>query len=138
MRPSGRQPDQLRDITIERQFTMHAEGSVLISCGNTRVLCNASVEERVPPFLRGSGKGWVTAEYSLLPRSTHTRVQREASRGKQGGRTLEIQRLIARSLRAVVDLEAIADHSINTFRYYTGFFDIAFQEVNLTETILIA
>lgn len=112
MRPSGRQPDQLRDITIERQFTMHAEGSVLISCGNTRVLCNASVEERVPPFLRGSGKGWVTAEYSLLPRSTHTRVQREASRGKQGGRTLEIQRLIARSLRAVVDLEAIADHSI--------------------------
>ncbi len=112
MRPSGRQPDELRAISIERNFTMHAEGSVLISCGNTRVLCNASVEERVPPFLRGSGKGWVTAEYSLLPRSTHTRVQREASRGKQGGRTLEIQRLIARSLRAVVDLEAIADHSI--------------------------
>lgn len=112
MRPSGRTADQLRAVQIESGFTQHAEGSVLISCGNTRVLCNASVESRVPPFLRNTGKGWVTAEYSLLPRSTHTRNQREASRGKQSGRTLEIQRLIGRSLRAAVDLNALQEHTI--------------------------
>jgi ribonuclease PH len=112
MRPSGRQPDELRTIQIERHFTMHAEGSVLISCGNTRVLCTASVEERVPPWLRGKGSGWVTAEYGMLPRSTGSRNMREAARGKQGGRTLEIQRLIGRSLRAVVDLEALGERSI--------------------------
>ncbi len=111
-RHDGRQTDELREVRIETGYTMHAEGSVLISCGNTKVLCNASVEDRLPPWLRGAKQGWVTAEYSLLPRSTHTRNQREASRGKQGGRTLEIQRLIARSLRAVVDLEAIVDQSI--------------------------
>ncbi len=112
MRPSGRQPDELRAVTIQRNFTVHAEGSVLISCGGTRVLCTASVEDRVPPFLRNSGKGWVTAEYGMLPRSTGTRNQREASRGKQGGRTLEIQRLIGRSLRAVVDLSALGERTI--------------------------
>ena len=112
MRPSGRTPDQLRPISITRNFTKHAEGSVLIEFGDTKVLCNASVEERVPGFLRGKNKGWVTAEYSMLPRSTHDRMQREAARGKQGGRTLEIQRLIGRSLRAVVDLEALGERSI--------------------------
>jgi len=112
MRPSGRAPDQLRSIQIERNFTMHAEGSVLISCGNTRVLCTASVEERVPPWLRGKGSGWVTAEYGMLPRATGSRNSREAARGKQGGRTLEIQRLIGRSLRAVIDLQALGEHSI--------------------------
>ena len=112
MRPSGRTPDQLRPITITRHFTKHAEGSVLIEFGDTKVLCNASVEDRVPGFLRGKNKGWVTAEYSMLPRSTHDRMQREASRGKQGGRTLEIQRLIGRSLRAVIDLEALGERSI--------------------------
>ncbi|MEN1726917.1 MAG: ribonuclease PH [Pseudomonadota bacterium] len=112
MRPSGRQPDQLRPLEIQRNFTMHAEGSVLISCGDTRVLCTASIEERVPPWLRGKGSGWVTAEYGMLPRSTGTRNSREAARGKQGGRTLEIQRLIGRSLRAVVDLEALGERSI--------------------------
>lgn len=112
MRPSGRQPDELRAIQIERHFTMHAEGSVLISCGNTRVLCTASVEERVPPWLRGKGSGWVTAEYGMLPRSTGSRNAREAARGKQGGRTLEIQRLIGRSLRAVIDLEALGERAI--------------------------
>src|SRR6056297_2231082 len=111
-RPSGRAADQLRDIIIERHFTKHAEGSVLISCGETKVLCTASVEERVPPWLRGKGQGWVTAEYGMLPRSTGTRNQREASRGKQGGRTLEIQRLIGRSLRAAIDLEAVGERSI--------------------------
>jgi ribonuclease PH len=111
-RPSGRAPDQLRPVVIERHFTKHAEGSVLISCGDTRVLCTASVEERVPPWLRGKGQGWVTAEYGMLPRSTGTRNQREAARGKQGGRTLEIQRLIGRSLRAVVDLDAVGERSI--------------------------
>lgn len=111
-RPSGRQADELRSVTIQRNYTMHAEGSVLICCGNTKVLCNATVEQRVPPWLRGSGQGWVTAEYSMLPRSTNSRMQREAARGKQGGRTLEIQRLIGRSLRAVVDLEALGEHSI--------------------------
>ena len=111
-RPSGRQPDELRSIEIIRNFTCHAEGSVLISCGNTQVLCTASVEDRVPPWLRGKGQGWVTAEYGMLPRSTGTRNMREATRGKQGGRTLEIQRLIGRSLRAVIDLEALSERTI--------------------------
>lgn len=113
MRPSGRKPDQLRPVSIERGFTMHAEGSVLIACGNTQVLCTASVEEKVPPFLRGKGQGWVTAEYGMLPRSTNTRMRREASAGKQGGRTLEIQRLIGRSLRAVVDRQALGERTIS-------------------------
>ena len=112
MRHSGRQIDELRKIVIKRNFTRHAEGSVLICCGDTQVLCNASVEERVPPFLRGQGKGWVTSEYGMLPRSTNSRMSREASKGKQGGRTLEIQRLIGRSLRAVVDREALGERSI--------------------------
>jgi len=111
-RPSGRAPDELRNIRIERQFTRHAEGSVLISFGDTRVLCTASVENRVPPFLRGKGEGWVTAEYGMLPRATHERSDREAARGKQGGRTLEIQRLIGRSLRACVDRRALGERSI--------------------------
>lgn len=112
IRPSGRQPDQLREIKIQRQFTQHAEGSVLISCGNTQVLCNASVETKVPPFLRGKGQGWVTAEYGMLPRATGTRSGREAARGKQSGRTQEIQRLIGRSLRAAVDLKKLGEHTI--------------------------
>ena len=111
-RPSGRAFDQLRDVRIERQFTKHAEGSVLISFGDTRVLCTASVENRVPGFLRGKGEGWVTAEYGMLPRSTNERMNREASSGKQGGRTLEIQRLIGRSLRACVDRRALGERSI--------------------------
>ncbi len=111
-RPSGRAPNQLRDIRIQRHFTQHAEGSVLVCAGNTQVLCTASVEERTPPWLRGKGQGWVTAEYGMLPRATGTRNAREAARGKQGGRTLEIQRLIGRSLRAVVDLEALGERSI--------------------------
>lgn len=111
-RPSLRENNQLRDIKITRNFTIHAEGSVLIECGNTKVLCNASVEDRVPGWLRGKGKGWVTAEYGMLPRSTNSRMRREASSGKQGGRTLEIQRLIARSLRAVVDLKALGERII--------------------------
>jgi ribonuclease PH len=106
-RPSGRAPDQLRPIVIERGYSRHAEGSVLIGFGDTRVLCTASVETRVPAWLRESGQGWVTAEYGMLPRATHTRGDREATRGKQGGRTLEIQRLIGRSLRAVLDLKAL-------------------------------
>ena len=112
MRPSGRQPNELREVTIRRQYTRHAEGSVLISCGETRVLCTASVENRVPPFLRGKGTGWITAEYGMLPRSTGSRMSREATRGRQGGRTLEIQRLIGRSLRAVVDREALGERTI--------------------------
>jgi ribonuclease PH len=112
MRPSGRAPDELRTTTIKRHFTHHAEGSVLISSGDTRVLCTASVEERVPPFLRGKAEGWVTAEYGMLPRSTGSRMAREAARGKQGGRTLEIQRLIGRSLRAVVDRAALGERTI--------------------------
>ena len=112
MRPSNRANNELRAVTIQRNYTMHAEGSVLISCGNTQVLCNASVEDRVPGWLRGKGQGWVTAEYGMLPRSTNSRMGREASRGKQGGRTLEIQRLIARSLRAVVDLKALGERVI--------------------------
>ncbi|MDB6063752.1 MAG: rph [Verrucomicrobiaceae bacterium] len=111
-RPSGRAPHQLRDISIIRHFTRHAEGSVLISFGETKVICTASVAEDVPRFLRGSGKGWVTAEYGMLPRSTGSRMDREAARGKQGGRTVEIQRLIGRSLRAAVDLTLLGEHSI--------------------------
>lgn len=112
-RPSGRQPDELRAVSIERHYTRHAEGSVLISFGDTRVLCNASVTEGVPRFLRGSGKGWLTAEYGMLPRSTGSRMDREATRGKQGGRTVEIQRLIGRSLRAALDLSTLGEFTIN-------------------------
>ena len=112
MRPSGRAPDEMRAITIETGYTKHAEGSCLISFGDTRVLCTASVEERNPPWLRGKGEGWVTGEYSMLPRATHTRGSREAARGKQSGRTQEIQRLIGRSLRAVVDLEKLGERQI--------------------------
>ncbi|WP_018230665.1 ribonuclease PH [Methyloversatilis universalis] len=111
-RPSGRRPDQARDLRITRNFTCHAEGSVLIEVGNTRVLCTASVEESLPPFLRGKGQGWVTAEYGMLPRSTHTRSAREAAKGKQSGRTQEIQRLIGRSLRSVTDLVALGERQI--------------------------
>ena len=111
-RHDGRQPNQLRQIKIERGFTRYAEGSVLICFGETRVLCNASVEEKVPPFMRGEGRGWVTAEYSMLPRATQTRSVREAARGKLGGRTMEIQRLIGRALRAVVDFEALGERTI--------------------------
>jgi ribonuclease PH len=111
-RPSRREPDQLRPIAIERGFTRHAEGSVLIAFGDTRVICTASVEEGVPGFLKGRGQGWVTAEYGMLPRSTHTRTDREAARGKQSGRTQEIQRLIGRSLRTVVDLEALGERTV--------------------------
>ena len=111
-RPSGRAPAQMRPVGITRGFTRHAEGSVLVSFGETRVLCTASVENRVPAFLRGKGEGWVTAEYGMLPRATHTRSDREASRGKQGGRTLEIQRLIGRSLRACVDRSALGERTI--------------------------
>ncbi len=111
-RPSGRAADQLRAVSIERRFTRHAEGSVLVSFGDTKVLCTASVENRVPPFLRGKGEGWITAEYGMLPRSTHTRSDREAARGKQGGRTLEIQRLIGRALRACVDRVALGERTI--------------------------
>ncbi|MBT8141133.1 MAG: ribonuclease PH [Gammaproteobacteria bacterium] len=112
LRPSGRAPDQIRKLDFQRAFTKHAPGSVLVSCGDTRVLCTASIEERVPPFLRGKGQGWLTAEYSMLPGSTHTRSGREAARGKQSGRTQEIQRLIGRSLRAVVDLQALGERTI--------------------------
>lgn len=112
MRPSGRAPDEMRSIDIQTGFTRHAEGSVLISFGDTRVLVTASVEEKVPPFLRGKGEGWVTAEYSMLPRATHTRGSREAAKGKQSGRTQEIQRLIGRSLRAVVDMKKLGERQI--------------------------
>ncbi|WP_295399419.1 ribonuclease PH [uncultured Thiocystis sp.] len=112
MRPSQRRPDELRPLRFTRGFTRHAEGSVLVECGDTRVLCTASVEARVPPFLKGQGKGWITAEYGMLPRATDQRTQREATKGKQGGRTLEIQRLIGRSLRAAVDLKALGERSI--------------------------
>jgi ribonuclease PH len=111
-RPSGRRPDELRAVRLQRGFTRHAEGSVLVEFGDTRVLCTASVEERVPPFLKDSGRGWVTAEYGMLPRSTNTRTDREAARGKQSGRTQEIQRLIGRALRAVTDLSALGSRSI--------------------------
>jgi len=112
MRPSGRAPDEMRIITMEPGFTVHAEGACLVSFGETRVLCTASVEEKIPPFLRGKGEGWVTAEYGMLPRATHTRGSREAAKGKQSGRTQEIQRLIGRSLRAVVDLKALGERQI--------------------------
>jgi ribonuclease PH len=112
MRPSGRAPDQMRQITIEPHFTRHAEGSVLIGFGDTRVLVTASIEERLPPWLRGKGEGWVTAEYGMLPRATHTRGNREAAKGKQSGRTQEIQRLIGRSLRAVTDLKLLGERQI--------------------------
>ena len=112
MRPSGRSPDQMRAIGIEPGFTKHAEGSCLISFGDTRVLVTASVEERVPPFMRGKGEGWVTAEYGMLPRATHTRGNREAAKGKQSGRTQEIQRLIGRSLRSVMDMKALGERQI--------------------------
>ena len=111
-RPSGRAPEQMRTVAIERGFTRHAEGSVLVRFGDTRVLCTASVENRAPGFLRGKGQGWVTAEYGMLPRATHTRGDREAARGKQGGRTLEIQRLIGRSLRACVDRAALGERTL--------------------------
>jgi len=112
MRPSGRAQDELRAVSIERHFTRHAEGSVLVCFGDTKVICTASVEDRVPPFLRGRGQGWVTAEYGMLPRATDERSGREAARGRQGGRTLEIQRLIGRSLRGVVDLAALGERTI--------------------------
>jgi ribonuclease PH len=112
MRPSGRAPDQMRAITIEPNFTRHAEGSVLVGFGDTKVLVTASIEERVPPFLRGKGEGWVTAEYGMLPRATHTRGNREAAKGKQSGRTQEIQRLIGRSLRSVVDMKLLGERQI--------------------------
>ena len=112
MRPNDRLADQIRPIKMTRHYTAYAEGSVLVEFGNTKVLCNATVEENVPRWLKGQGKGWVTAEYGMLPRSTHSRMRREAASGKQGGRTLEIQRLIARSLRAVVDLEAMGEMMI--------------------------
>src|SRR6202048_3107510 len=111
-RPSNRAPDELRPVTFTRRFTKHAEGSVLVQFGDTHVLCTASVEESVPSFLKGSGRGWVTAEYGMLPRATHTRSPREAAKGKQGGRTQEIQRLIGRSLRAVTDLKALGDRTV--------------------------
>ncbi len=113
MRPSGRSSGQIRPVTITRKFTTHAEGSVLIEFGDTKVICTASVAEGVPRFLKGQGKGWVTAEYGMLPRSTHTRMDREAARGKQSGRTLEISRLIARALRASVDLAALGENTIS-------------------------
>jgi ribonuclease PH len=112
MRPSGRQPDELRHIRLTRHFTKHAEGSVLVEFGDTKVICTATIEERVPRWLKGKGQGWVTAEYGMLPRSTGMRMGREAAQGRQGGRTMEIQRLIARSLRAVVDLEALGERII--------------------------
>ena len=111
-RPSGRRPEQPREVLIQRNFTRHAEGSVLVAFGDTRVICTASVEEGVPGFLRDRGQGWVTAEYGMLPRSTHTRTDREAARGKQSGRTQEIQRLIGRSLRAVTDLEKLGMRTV--------------------------
>ena len=111
-RPSGRAPDELRKLSFARAYTRHAEGSVLVGFGDTRVLCTASVEDGVPPFLRGQGQGWVTSEYGMLPRATHTRSAREAERGKQSGRTQEIQRLIGRSLRAVVDLKALGERTV--------------------------
>jgi ribonuclease PH len=113
VRANGRRPDELRTVRMQRHFTRHAEGSVLVEFGDTRVLCTASVEERVPPFLKDSGRGWVTAEYGMLPRATNTRTDREAARGKQSGRTQEIQRLIGRSLRAVVDLASLGQRTVH-------------------------
>ncbi len=113
MRPSGRAADELRPISITRNYTKHAEGSVLICCGDTKVICTATVEAKVPGFLRGKGQGWITAEYGMLPRSTGSRMRREASNGKQGGRTMEIQRLIGRALRAAIDLDKLGEHTIS-------------------------
>lgn len=112
MRPSGRQADEMRQVTLTKDFTCHAEGSVLVEFGNTKVICNATVEEKVPPFLKGQNQGWVTAEYGMLPRSTGSRMRREATAGKQGGRTVEIQRLIGRSLRAGINLEKLGERTI--------------------------
>ena len=112
LRPSGREVDQLREIRLTRRYTRHAEGSVLIECGETKVICTASIDEKVPPFLKGKGQGWLTAEYGMLPRSTGSRMDREAARGKQSGRTQEIQRLIGRSLRAILDLSKIGERTI--------------------------
>ena len=112
MRPSGRATDEMRPVTFTRNFTCHAEGSVLVEFGNTKVICTASIEENVPGWMRGKGKGWITAEYGMLPRSTHSRMGREAARGKQSGRTQEIQRLIGRSLRAIVDMEALGERQV--------------------------
>ncbi len=112
MRPSGRATDEMRQVKFTRNYTMHAEGSVLVEFGNTKVLCTATIDDRTPPWLRGKGQGWVTAEYGMLPRSTNSRMGREAARGKQGGRTMEIQRLIGRSLRAIVNLEALGERQI--------------------------
>lgn len=112
MRSNGRKNDEMREVKITKNYIIHPEGSVLIEFGNTKVICNATVEEKVPPFMRGSGSGWITAEYSLLPRSTHTRIQRESTKGKQAGRTMEIQRLIGRSLRAIIDLEKLGERQI--------------------------
>jgi ribonuclease PH len=112
MRPSGRAPDELRRIAFTRHFTRHAEGSVLVEYGDTKVICTATVENKVPPFLKGAGRGWVTAEYGMLPRSSGNRIKREAAQGRQGGRTVEIQRLIGRSLRAAVDLRALGEHTV--------------------------
>jgi ribonuclease PH len=111
-RPSGRAAHELRSVSLTRHYTRHAEGSVLVEFGDTRVLCTASIDDKVPPFLRGQGKGWLTAEYGMLPRSTHTRMDREAAKGKQSGRTQEIQRLIGRSLRAAFDLEAFGERTL--------------------------
>lgn len=113
MRPSQRQPDELRTVRITRRYTKHAEGAVLIECGDTKVICTASIENKVPGFLKGKNQGWLTAEYGMLPRATHTRIDREAARGKQTGRTQEIQRLIGRSLRAVVDLAKLGERTIH-------------------------
>jgi len=112
MRPSGRAADEMRAVRMTRRYTKHAEGSVLIECGDTRVICTASIETRVPPWLKGKGRGWITAEYGMLPRATGERTAREAAQGRQGGRTLEIQRLIGRSLRAVADLEALGERTV--------------------------
>ena len=112
MRPSGRATDEMRPVTFTRNFTCHAEGSILVEFGNTKVICTASIEENVPGWMRGKGKGWITAEYGMLPRSTHSRMGREATRGKQSGRTQEIQRLIGRSLRAIVDMEALGERQV--------------------------
>jgi ribonuclease PH len=112
MRPSGRKPEQLRPISLTRQYTVHAEGSVLVEFGHTKVICNATLEQTVPSFLKGRGKGWITAEYGMLPRSTGQRMRREATQSRQGGRTMEIQRLIGRSLRAVADLERLGENTI--------------------------
>jgi ribonuclease PH len=112
MRPSGRAPDELRRVSFTRDFTRHAEGSVLVEYGDTKVVCTASVEDKVPPFLRGLGRGWITAEYGMLPRSTSSRMKREAAQGRQSGRTFEIQRLIGRALRAVMDLEALGERTV--------------------------